>query len=470
MDDLIQEELDLLKTVGQAADRLGQPVWVVGGYVRDYYLNRLSLKQKPEMDFATVGSGIALAEEVAKVLNASHVTVFKNFGTAHLVYNGYNLEFIGARKESYSRDSRKPVIESGSLEDDQVRRDFSINALYWTLNEDRFGTLLDPFGGIRDLQNRTIRTPVNPEITFSDDPLRMIRAIRFATQLGFRIELSTWEGIVANCQRINIVSKERIADELQKIIRTEIPSTGFDLLFSSGLLKEFFPDMVALYGVKDIQGHKHKDNFWHTLKVLDNVALASENEWLRWAAVFHDIAKPPTQRFEPGIGWTFHGHDALGAKMTKRIFKELALPQDDRMKYVQKLVRLHLRPIALVKAEVTDSAIRRLIFDAGDDLEDLMTLCKADITSKNDEKVKRYLKNFDFVESRIRIVEEHDRIRNWSPPVDGTEIMARYNLPPGKRVGALKEAMKEAILNGDIPNEYEASIAFLDEYQKNFTS
>jgi tRNA nucleotidyltransferase (CCA-adding enzyme) len=468
--DIPENQLELLKAVGEAADALQQPAWVVGGYVRDYYLNRLHRKPFPEMDFTTVGSGIALAKAVAKQFPGSHLAIHRNFGTAQVTLGKTSLEFVGARKESYRHDSRKPIVEEGTLEDDQKRRDFTINALYWSVNKATFGNLIDPFNGLRDLEACTLRTPVDPNITFSDDPLRMIRAIRFATQLGFSIELNTWEGILANRDRLSIVSKERIADELNKIVMAPKPSIGFELLFNSGLLKAFFPEMVALHGVKEFQGQRHKDNFWHTLQVLDNVADRSDNLWLRWAAILHDIAKPPTQKFEPGIGWTFHGHDALGAKMTKRIFRQLSLPQDERMRFVEKLVRLHLRPIALVKETVTDTAIRRLLFDAGDDLEALMILCRADITSKNDDKVKRYLKNFEHVEKRLAEVEEKDRIRNWKPPVDGVEIMQRYNLQPGRMVGKLKEALKEAILNGDITNDYASAITFLDNRFKTLSN
>jgi tRNA nucleotidyltransferase (CCA-adding enzyme) len=460
--ELPEKQLQLLRAVGKAADALGQPAWVVGGYVRDYYLHRLHRKAFPEMDFATVGSGVSLAEKVAEQFPRAPLAVYRNFGTAQLKVDEYSLEFVGARKESYHRDSRKPIVEDGTLEDDQQRRDFTINAMYWSVNSATFGQLIDPFNGLADLERCVIRTPVNPDITFSDDPLRMLRAIRFAAQLGFSIDLNTWEGLQHNRERIRIISKERIADELNKMVLAPKPSMAFELLYSSGLLKEFFPEMAALQGVKDMQGQRHKDNFWHTLQVLDNVADHSDNLWLRWAAIMHDIAKPPTQRFEPGIGWTFHGHDALGAKMTKRIFRELSLPLDDRMKYVAKLVRLHLRPIALVKETVTDSGIRRLLFDAGDDLEDLMLLCRADITSKNDDKVKRYLKNFDHVERRIKEVEEKDNIRNWKSPVDGTEIMTRFNLQPGRMVGLLKDALKEAVLTGEIPNAYEPALVFLD--------
>jgi len=452
---------DLFQLVSEAAAHIGQPVYVVGGYVRDYYLNRLELKEQPDIDFVTVGSGIGLAEEVARRLGTENLNVFKQFGTAHIKWHGTDLEFVGARKESYQRDSRKPFVEDGSVEDDQKRRDFTINALSWSLNAEDFGTLVDPFGGIKDMQNRIIRTPLSPEETFDDDPLRMMRAARFATQLGFGIEEGTLQAMKSMAPRLEIISPERIIDELNKIIQSPIPSTGFRILFESDLLKQFFPEMIDLHGVKVVNNIRHKDNFWHTLEVLDNVARVSDNLWLRWAAIMHDIAKPPTQRFVPGIGWTFHGHDALGASWTKRIFARLSLPLDERMKYVRKLVRLHLRPIALVSEEVSDSAIRRLLFEAGEDIDDLMTLCRADITSKNDAKVQRYLSNFDHVVQRMEVVEQQDKLRNWQPPVRGDEIITRLQLKPGPEVGKIKKAIEEAILEGEIPNEYEAALEYM---------
>ncbi|MCC5925680.1 MAG: HD domain-containing protein [Bacteroidetes bacterium] len=451
----------LFTLVSDAASHIGQPVYVVGGYVRDYYLNRLSLKEQPDIDFVTVGSGIALAEEVAHRLGTESLNIFKQFGTAHIKWHGIDLEFVGARKESYQRDSRKPIVEDGTVEDDQKRRDFTINALSWSLNTEDFGTLIDPFGGVQDMQNRLIRTPLDPHETFSDDPLRMLRAARFATQLGFSIHEETRQAMHRMAERLAIISQERIVDELNKIIMSPIPSSGFRILFETDLLNQFFPEMCDLHGVKVVNNIRHKDNFWHTLEVLDNVARVSDNLWLRWAAIMHDIAKPPTQRFVPGIGWTFHGHDALGGSWTKRIFARLGLPLDERMKYVRKLVRLHLRPIALVSEEVSDSAIRRLLFEAGDDIDDLMTLCRADITSKNDAKVKRYLKNFDHVVLRMQEVEEQDKLRNWQPPVKGDEIMSKLELKPGPDVGKIKKAIEEAILEGEIPNEYEAALAFM---------
>lgn len=453
--------ITLFQTVSEVAQKLGQPVYVVGGYVRDYYLNRLRPDKEPDIDFVTIGSGIAFAEALAKELKTTQVAVFKQFGTAQVGWKGMHLEFVGARKESYRVESRKPIVEDGTLEDDQKRRDFTINALSWSLNKDDFGTLLDPFGGIRDLQNRVIRTPLDPDITFSDDPLRMLRAVRFASQLSFDIDPVTFEGIKVMANRLDIISKERILDELNKIILSPIPSTGFALLFESGLLGTFFPEMVKLHGVQEVENYRHKDNFWHTLQVLDNVAMVSDDLWLRWAAILHDIAKPNTQKFVDGIGWTFHGHDAVGANMTKRIFTRLGLPLDERMRFVQNLVRLHLRPIALVKEEVTESALRRLLFDAGEDLEALMMLCRADITSKNDRKVQKYLANFASVEERLVEVEEKDKLRNWRPPISGEDIMKALNLPPGPEVGKIKKQIEEAILEGEIANEYDAAYAYM---------
>ncbi len=453
--------ITLFQTVSDVAQKLGQPVYVVGGYVRDYYLNRLRPDKEPDIDFVTIGSGIAFAEALATELKTTQVAVFKQFGTAQVGWKGMHLEFVGARKESYRIESRKPIVEDGTLEDDQKRRDFTINALSWSLNKEDFGTLLDPFGGIRDLQDRVIRTPLEPDITFSDDPLRMLRAVRFASQLSFDIDPVTFEGIKVMSNRLDIISKERILDELNKIILSPIPSTGFALLFESGLLGTFFPEMVKLHGVQEVENYRHKDNFWHTLQVLDNVAMVSDDLWLRWAAILHDIAKPNTQKFVDGIGWTFHGHDAVGANMTKRIFTRLGLPLDERMRFVQNLVRLHLRPIALVKEEVTESALRRLLFDAGEDLEALMMLCRADITSKNDRKVQKYLANFASVEERLVEVEEKDKLRNWRPPISGEDIMKALNLPPGPEVGKIKKQIEEAILEGEIANEYDAAYSFM---------
>jgi tRNA nucleotidyltransferase (CCA-adding enzyme) len=464
--DIPAEHKSVFETISQAAARLDQPVYVVGGYVRDYYLDRL--KEEPDLDFVTVGSGINLAGEVHKSLNGSHLSVFKQFGTAMVKSGDLELEFVGARKESYRRDSRKPIVEDGTLEDDQLRRDLTINALSWSLNKDSYGELLDPFCGMNDLNNGIIRTPVDPETTFSDDPLRMMRAIRFATQLDFHIHEDTFAAITAMAERINIISKERILEELNKIILAPKPSPGFTMLFKTGLLKEFFPEMVDLHGVKEMNGLRHKDNFWHTLQVLDNVCEMSDDLWLRWAAIMHDIAKPPTQRFDKEHGWTFHGHDALGAKWTKRIFRRMGLPLDERMKYVQKLVRLHLRPIALVSEEVSDSAIRRLIYEAGDDIDDLMMLCRADITSKNENKVERFQNNFDRVEKKIKEVEEKDRIRNWKNPLSGEEIMKALDIQPSRTVGDVKDAVKEAILNGDIPNDHDAAYEYMMKNKDDF--
>lgn len=454
-----EQHKSVFETVHKAAESLNQPVYVVGGYVRDYYLNRL--KEEPDIDFVTLGSGIILAEKVHSNIPGSHLSVFKQFGTAQVKVGSLELEFVGARKESYRRDSRKPIVEDGTLEDDQLRRDLTINALSWSLNGDHIGLLKDPFGGLKDLKDRVIRTPIDPEKTFDDDPLRMMRAIRFATQLHFDIADETLAAITKMADRINIISKERIIDELNKIIKSPVPSIGFAYLFKTGLLKEFFPEMHNLYGVKEVNGHRHKDNFWHTLKVLDNVAMVSDDLWLRWAAIMHDIAKPPTQRYEPQHGWTFHGHDALGAKWTKNIFRRLGLPLDERMQYVRKLVRLHLRPIALVSDIVSDSAVRRLIFDAGNDIDDLMTLCRADITSKNEKKVKQFLKNFELVEQKIIEVERKDRIRNWKNPLTGEEIMKALDIPPSKIVGDIKTGIKDAILNGEIPNDHDAAFQYM---------
>jgi tRNA nucleotidyltransferase (CCA-adding enzyme) len=456
----------IFQVIGEAADALNQPVYVVGGYVRDYYLDRL--KEEPDIDFVTIGSGIKLATKVHRAIPGSNISVFKRFGTAQVKINGLELEFVGARRESYRRDSRKPIVEDGTRQDDQERRDLTINAMSWSLNKDNVGTLLDPFGGISDLKKKLIRTPINPDKTFDDDPLRMMRAVRFASQLGFEIAPDTYASIQKMAPRLHIISNERILDELNKMVMSNKPSIGFGLLFKTGLLNQFFPEMHHLHGVKEVEGHRHKDNFWHTLEVLDNVAAASNHLWLRWAAIMHDIAKPPTQKFEPGIGWTFHGHDALGAKWTKRIFKRLGLPLDERMKYVQKLVRLHLRPIALVSDIVSDSAIRRLIYEANNDLDDLMILCRADITSKNEYKVKRYRQNFDRVEKKIAEVEAKDRIRNWKNPLSGEEIMEALKIKPSIIVGNIKEAVKEAILNGDIPNNHDAAFKFMMENKEEF--
>lgn len=467
IENISKSHQEVFRIIRDAAAELGFPVYVIGGYVRDYYLNRLG-DENVDIDFVTVGSGIKLAKEVSKRLKGSTLAVYKKFGTAQVNYHGLDLEFVGARKESYNRDSRKPIVEDGTLEDDQLRRDLTINALSWSLNAENFGELVDPFMGMEDLENKIIRTPIDPHKTFDDDPLRMMRAIRFAAQLDFRIEEKTFEAITKMAPRIGIISKERIIEELNKIIMSPNPSLGFTMLFKTGLLKEFFPEMHNLHGVSQIKGHRHKDNFWHTLKVLDNVIELGADLWLRWAAIMHDIAKPPTKRFQEDVGWTFHGHDALGAKWTKRIFRRLGLPLDERMRYVRKLVRLHLRPIALISDEVSDSAIRRLIYDAGDDIDDLMKLCRADITSKNEQKVEKYQNNFDYVEQRIKEVEQKDHIRNWKNPLSGDEIMKALNIKPGKTVGNIKDAVKEAILNGEIPNDHEAAFNFMMEHKDEF--
>jgi poly(A) polymerase len=449
----------IFKQIGSVADVLQLETYVVGGYVRDLILNRPS----KDIDFVCVGSGIELAQKVAVALGPSvQVTVFKSFGTAQIVYGDLELEFVGARKESYRQESRKPIVENGTLDDDQKRRDFTINALAISLNKETFGELIDPFGGQEDMKAKMIRTPLDPKVTFSDDPLRMMRAIRFASQLNFDIEADAFQAIINLAERIKIVSQERITDELNKIILSPVPSYGFKLLFHSGLLKHFFPELVALHGVEYIGNKAHKDNFFHTLQVLDNVSKVSVDLWLRWSAILHDIAKPATKRYDPTHGWTFHGHEDKGARMTPLIFKRLKLPLNDRMEFVQKLVRLHLRPIPLSK-EVTDSAIRRLLFDAGDDIDALMKLCRADITSKNYDKVSRFLKNFDLVEQRIAEVEAKDHIRNFQPPVTGDEIMKLYNIQPGRIIGEIKEQIKEAILEGEIKNDRAEAMQLLQK-------
>lgn len=442
------EKDPVFKSVASAAARLGVPAFVVGGYVRDLILQR----PNKDLDFVCLGSGIQLAESVAKELGGVPVTVFKNFGTAMIKLNDRELEFVGARKESYREDSRKPLVEDGTLEEDQQRRDFTINAMAISLQPEAYGQLIDPFGGVEHLKEKLIKTPLDPAITFSDDPLRMLRAIRFAAQLNFDIEADTFEAIRNNVTRLTIVSMERIITELNKIILAPTPSYGFKLLFHSGLLKQFFPEMVALHGVEYQDNKAHKDNFFHTLQVLDNVASVSDDLWLRWAAILHDIAKPATKRFDPQAGWTFHGHEDKGARMVPGIFRRLKLPLNEKMTFVQNLVRLHLRPIALVK-EVSDSAIRRLLFEAGDDIEALMKLCRADITSKNNDKVARFLRNFDVVEQKMKDLEARDQLRNFQPPISGDEIIKWFQLRPGPVIGEIKEEIKEAILEGVIRND-----------------
>ena len=483
---LLLRENPVFELIGQVADEQGVECYVVGGYVRDLFLERPS----KDIDVVCVGSGIELAKAVARRLGrGARVSVFRNFGTAQVKVNRRNgrstsnelieLEFVGARRESYSHDSRKPIVENGTLEDDQQRRDFTINAMAICLNAGRFGELVDPFDGVWDMQDRLIATPLDPDVTFSDDPLRMMRCIRFATQLNFEIEPETFEALNRNRERIKIISGERIIDELQKIMASDSPARGFELLFQCGLLELIFPELYALQGIDTVNGRAHKDNFWHTLEVLTNVVKKQQTQplpsgrgekeesvWLRWAALLHDIGKPKSKRWDPQLGWTFHNHNYIGEKMVPQIFRRLKLPMDERMKYVQKLVSLHMRPIAIADDEVTDSAVRRLLFEAGDDIDDLMLLCEADITSKNEQRKQRFLDNFKLVRQKLIDLEERDRIRNFQPPVSGEEIMEHFHLPPSREVGTLKTAVKDAILDGLIPNDHDAALAFIIEKAK----
>ena len=466
---LSQEEIllhlnkDIFRIISEAADELNLECYLIGGFVRDFFLYRTS----NDIDVVAVGSGIDLAKLVAKKLESKKdITIFKNFGTAQIKYKGFEVEFVGARKESYNVDSRKPAIEEGTLEDDQKRRDFTINAMAFCLNSDRFGELIDPFNGIQDLDDLIIRTPLDPDITFSDDPLRMMRAVRFASQLGFDIYHETFDAIERNKERIKIVSMERVTDELNKIILSPKPSIGFTILDKTGLLEIIFPELTALKGAETKDGVGHKDNFYHTLVVLDNIALKTNDLWLRWSALLHDIAKPLTKRWDPKLGWTFHNHNYIGEKMVPKIFRRMKLPLNEKMKFSQKMVSLHMRPMQLVEEEVTDSAIRRLLFDAGDDIDDLMTLCEADITSKNQVKVKRFVNNFKIVRRKLKEIEEKDRVRNFQPPIDGNYIMEIFELPQGREVGLLKLAIKDAILDGIIPNEHDAAYKFLMDKAK----
>ena len=456
------DEFPALRQIGKIADKMHMEAYTVGGFVRDYLLKRK--RDRFDIDIVAVGSGIGLAEEVALNLRVKkNLVIYRNFGTAMIRHKGISFEFVGARKESYHHDSRKPAVEEGTLEDDQNRRDFTINAIAICLNHKHYGELIDPFNGRGDLKNRMIKTPLDPKITFSDDPLRMMRAIRFANQLDFDIDPDTFEAIKQNAERIKIISQERISAELEKIILSNRPSYGFKLLFHSNLLPIFFPELIALQGVESLNSISHKDNFYHTLQVLDNVADKTPDLWVRWAAILHDIAKPRTKRFDPKTGWTFHGHDDVGARMVPYLFRRFKLPLDERMRLVQKLVRLHLRPIALVDETVTDSAIRRLLFESGDDIDKLLLLCKADITSKNQNKVTRYLQNFDLVANKIMEIEEKDRIRNFQPPVSGEEIMQFFGIGPSREVGIIKNEIKNAIMDGKIHNDHAEAYEFMKE-------
>lgn len=447
----------VFKVISQITTQKNIQAFVIGGFVRDLILGRPS----KDIDVVVIGNGLDLAKESAEMLRVKKVSVFESFGTAQFKYKDLDVEFVGARKESYRQDSRKPIVENGSLEDDQNRRDFTINAMAISLHKDTFGELIDPFNGLEDLEKRILKTPLDPDTTYSDDPLRMMRAIRFASQLDFKIEKNSLDSILKNAERLKIISIERVMDEFNKILLSPIPSRGLKLLYSTQLLHQFFPEMVKLKGIETINGKSHKDNFYHTLEVIDNISENTEDLWLRWAALMHDIAKPPTKRFDQTVGWTFHGHEDLGAKITPKIFKRLKLPLDHKMKYVQKLVRLHLRPIALVKGSVSDSAIRRLLFEAGDDIEDLMTLCNADITSKNEFKVKKFKKNFELVGQKLKDVEEKDNVRNFQPPISGDIIMKHFDLKPCNEIGIIKSKIKEAILEGEIQNDYDEAFQYM---------
>lgn len=457
---LIQNKnLKLFKLISKTAEDSGLSVYIVGGYVRDLLMKRAA---PTDIDFVTEGSGIALAQSVAAAIDPeTKVSVFKTYGTAMFRYQGLELEFVGARKESYNAESRNPSVEQGTLEDDQKRRDFTINAMAISLNQESFGELVDPFHGVEDMEKRILRTPLEPEQTYSDDPLRMMRAVRFAATLGFSIEGNSLEAIKKEAHRIKIVTIERIMVEFNKIMLSEKPSTGLKIMKDTGLLELIIPELTALEGIEEVEGQTHKDNFWHTLEVVDNISQNTENLWLRWAALLHDIGKAPTKKFVKGTGWTFHGHEFLGSKMVKTLFQRLKLPLGKDMKYVQKMVKLSSRPIALISDEASDSALRRMLFDAGEDLEDLFTLCKADITTKNTQKQEKFKKNFEYVAQKIKEVEEKDHIRNFQPPITGEEIMAMFNLAPGREIGILKERVKEAILEGNIPNEKEAAREFV---------
>jgi len=461
MKEFLQDKI--FELISRVADEQQKECYVIGGFVRDIFLKRPS----KDIDVVTLGSGIELAGMVAAELGKkAKLTVFKNFGTAQIKFKDLEVEFVGARKESYMRDSRKPIVEDGTLEDDQNRRDFTINAMAICLNKDRFGELVDPFNGLNDLKNFVIRTPLNPDITFSDDPLRMMRGVRFSAQLGFFLEENTFDAIARNKERIEIISKERIADELNKIMMARKPSVGFILLEKTGLLELIFPELLALKGAETKDGVGHKDNFYHTLAVLDGLCQHTDNLWLRWAALLHDIGKPRTKRFDPRLGWTFHNHNFVGEKMIPEIFKRMKLPTNEKMRFVQKMVNLHMRPIVLSEDEVTDSAVRRLLFDAGDDIEELMMLCEADITSKNQEKVKRFKANFQLVRKKLKEIEEKDRVRNFQPPVSGQEIMETFHLPACATVGDIKTRIKDAILDGIIPNEYDAAVKYMHTVAK----